>query len=404
MRSYLLLLLLGMLIACSEYEEKYDGNHSDFDELSFENIISTIPIINIEVDEEEYMEMWENYDEEIEIDCSFSLKRGEMLCLDRVEAEIEIKGGRTASFEIKSFGIKFEDSQDNSDRKIINPQKVLSIHDINDIKSIRLRNSGNDYQYTMLKDAVYTQLAVSANLDLDLMYYEPAQVFVNNEYYGVLNIRTESNSRGVARLYNRKKKDITMAKINTPGDIEIKDGDEERIWTLVEKVDSNDIDYLYEQIDMSNFIDYVIFQTFVAHGDWPQNNVRFYAIDEGKFRFIMFDLDYACFENLDKEPLFFVREGNGSLVEKMFEVLYQNESFKNRFDERYQEIIDSRSLEARKFENIVYTTTDIVEAEMIYHLKKYDTPGSVIEWFRNVEEMVEFYRIREENVNTLSLE
>ena len=71
------------------------------------------------------------------------------------------------------------------------------------------------------KDLSYTKLAINAGLNLDLTYGEQTVVFVNNDFLGVMNLRTEANAYGVSRLYGVSENEITLAKINIPGIIDL---------------------------------------------------------------------------------------------------------------------------------------------------------------------------------------
>ena len=88
----------------------------------------------------------------------------------------------------------------------------------------------------MLKDLSVTQLAIKAELDLDLTYGEPALVYINDQFHGLLNLRTEANTNGMASLYDVKKKEVTLAKITTHALIK-KDGDFDRIDRFVEAIE-----------------------------------------------------------------------------------------------------------------------------------------------------------------------
>ena len=84
-----------------------------------------------------------------------------------------------------------------------------------------------------------------------------------------------------------------------------KDGDFDRIDDLVDAINEKDIDYLRSEIDIDNFIDYMVFESYIANEDWPSNNVRFHAIEDNKFRFVLFDLDVANQSHLNKSPPLF---------------------------------------------------------------------------------------------------
>ena len=145
----------------------------------------------------------------------FNLYRDKQLVIANEAVELSIKGGFSTRFPLKSLGIKFEKKYDNTDRSLIHPKQLLPHHNIDEIKAIRLRNSGSDFRNTMLKDLSMTQLAINANLDIDLTYGTPALVYVNEEFYGLMNLRTEANTNGMAGLNGVKKSAITLAKITT---------------------------------------------------------------------------------------------------------------------------------------------------------------------------------------------
>ena len=51
------------------------------------------------------------------------------------------------------------------------------------------------------------------NLDLELMYGMPVQVFVNDAYYGLMNARSESNILGISSLLKVNPEEMSMVKV-----------------------------------------------------------------------------------------------------------------------------------------------------------------------------------------------
>jgi len=252
---------------------------------------NALPIVNIKVDQKAFDKIHEDADEDLEIEGRFNLYRDDELVIENEAVELEIKGNFSTRFLLKTIGVKFEDKYDNRNRSLINPEQILPHHSLDKIKAIRLRNSGNDFEKTMVKDLSITQLAINAGLDLDLTYGEPSLVFINRKFHGLLNIRTEANTNGMAGLYDAKKSEVTLAKITTQEFIK-KDGDFARIDALVNAIENENenLNYLKDEIDINNFIDYMIFQSYIGNTDWPHNNARLYAINNEKFRFVLFDL------------------------------------------------------------------------------------------------------------------
>lgn len=400
-KIFLILCLASIFTACSDHDEDYDFDYIAVEDLTPENIATKLPVVFVEVDAEAFAEMYEEYGEDIELEASISIRRDGVMVLEDAAAEIEIKGGKSASFGLKPLGVKFEDKQSNLNGEIIRPKsKVQDFHSLEKIKALRLRNSGNDFEYSMLKDAAYTALILEAELDLDVMYYEPAQVFVNNEYYGLMNIRTESNSHGIAALYGAKKRDLTMIKLE-PGTIELKDGDPQRLSELLRAIEGKDYDALVEAFDISNLIDYFIFETYIGNEDWPHNNVRFFAVDDSKFRFVIFDLDKASNFKINKPPLYFITDIHESPISELFEVLYDNEDFKNQFDNRYKDLLASGKIGIQAFDDIVEQYEERIERDIVYNIDKYHRPGSLLEWYQNVGIILNLFEDREEVVKAV---
>ena len=182
MKHSLFFLTLTLFFSCSKFNE-------DFQLLDITEIETKLPVINIEVNCDDFNKMTENVDEEIEIEGRFSLFRNDILVIENEAVELEVKGNFSTKFSLKTLGVKFEDKYDNSDRSLINPNVILPHHNLDKIKAIRLRNSGNDFVKTMIKDMSLTQLAINAELDLDLTYGESVLVYINNDFYGLLNLR-----------------------------------------------------------------------------------------------------------------------------------------------------------------------------------------------------------------------
>jgi hypothetical protein len=402
--------LICILLGCTKFTEDLNEDFISFKQAKISTFKTDFPLINIKVNQPEFDEMFLNYTEDIEIEGLLNLYRNSQQIIFDELVEIEIKGTQSATFSLKSLGIKFDDTFDNSNGVLLSPKTILPNHSLKKIKAFRLRNSGNDFQQTLIKDISYTQLALSSGLDLDFTYYEPTLVFVNNSFLGIMNLRTEGNTNGISRLNDVKKNAITLAKINFPGEIEKKDGDFERIEKLLKAIEEQNVSFLKENIDINNFIDYLIFQSYIANVDWPYNNVRFYAVNESKFRFVVYDLDWANTRKKERHPLDFIRnptkyspnEGMKNPITDLFNVLYTDPIFKSQFNNRYIDIINSNVLSSKYFNNIVDANFDAIKEYMPLHIEKYSDIGAVIEWYRNIEYLKESFKKREDNILKIS--
>ena len=399
-----------ILLSCTNFTENLNEDFLSYKQAKISTFNMGYPLINIKVNQEEYDEMFVNYTEDIEIEGLLNLYRNSQQVIFDELVEVEIKGAKSATFSLKSLGIKFYDTFDNSNGVLLSPKTILPNHSLRKIKAFRLRNSRNDFQETLIKDISYTQLALSSGLDLDFTYYEPSIVFVNNSFVGIMNLRSEGNTNGVSRLNDVKKKAITLAKINFPGEVEKKDGDFKRIEKLLKAIEEQNLSFLKENLDINNFIDYLIFQSYIANVDWPYNNVRFYAVNESKFRFVVYDLDWANIRKKELHPLEFIRnptkyspnEGVKNPITDLFNVLYTDPIFKSQFKNRYEDVINSNVLSSQYFNNIVDANFNAIKEYMPLHIEKYSDIATVIEWYRNIESLKESFKKREDNILIIS--
>ncbi len=392
------ILTLFLVVGCTSYEDDIKGSVQNYKGLTPENIDTNLKVANITLDQGEFNDMYENYNDDIEIDGLLNIyKNGDVLIENEV-VEVQIKGVFSAQFPLKTLGIKFDDTYNNENGLLIDPE-TLPFHSLDKIKAFRFRNSGNDFMETMLKDISYTKLAIEAGLDIDLMYSEQTVVFVNGKFLGIMNMRTESNTNGMSRLYGVSKSDITLAKIIEGGILEKKDGDFEKIDNFIEAIENKNFDFVSNEIDWSNFIDYMIFQSYIGNRDWPKNNVRFFAIKDGPFRFILFDLDLVSTQDTDSSPMSFINNPIQNPITDLFNIMYANQEFKELYDLRFKILMNSGVLSSSRFNTIITEYKSNIEQIMPTHIEKYNNPGTYTEWYLNIEKIKNNFQVREDYVS-----
>jgi hypothetical protein len=152
---------------------------------------------------------------------------------------------------------------------------------------------------------------------------------------------------------------------------------------LVDVLSPNAADALtYDEIcrvlDIDEFINYMAAQMYLGGTDYPQNNVKAYRYrDGGRFRFIVFDLDFA-FNTSDQFNVFFNKEDYwfdqlrpsslGRIHDRirlvtLFKNLLQNDSFRRRFIDTYC-IMGGSVFESSRCESIIDELLDRVQPAM----------------------------------------
>ena len=179
-------------------------------------------------------------------------------------------------------------------------KKVFSHHfwpnkEIDEIKQFYLRNSGQDYMSTFLRDAAISTIA-GEHVDIDWSAYRPIILFINGKYFGLMNLRERTNEQYVWQNHH-KLEDIDMISQIHGYKNEILAGDLVEWEKLEDLFESDTTTYksFYDKIDMNEFINHLVIESIFCNTDFPGNN--FVAWREkknnSKWRWLLKDLDYG---------------------------------------------------------------------------------------------------------------
>ena len=382
-----LCLLIGL--GCTKFN--VEESLPDIVNISPTNMKSKLDRINIVTDSFDYMYAYYAYD--LQISANVEYYNGDGVLLFNKDAQIKIKGAGSANNPMKSIGIVFSESINNLAFQIIETAQALPGDNLNQLQSIRLRNSGSDDGVTHLKDLALTELAIRNSIDLELKYGKAVQVFVNGDYFGLLNLRTENDRIALSHLLGVNVDDITTMKMDTPqDDIDFREGDEQVAQNLINAIESQDGHVLEQLIDVENFIDYILFEDYVGNMDWPHNNVRLYSINGGKFRFLLYDLDWAARRNrVQRLPKMEYLEDD---LSKMYQILRDHDQgFLQALENRKIELYDI--LSTAKFNAIVDDLGETIHGDIAYLIKKWGAPHSTFQWQLNVDQLKQDFEVNE---------
>ena len=213
------------------------------------------------------------------------------------------------------------------------------------IKSFLMRNSGNDFLWSHIRDASIQLICQRGGMDLDWQAYQPAIWYLNGSYMGIINLRERSNEDHIYSNYN-KLEDIDMLE----NWIELKAGDEVNYTAFKEFYarTNNTYEEWEEWMDVSEFMNMFILNTYQVNLDFPGNNIVMWRprTDEGKWRWIIKDTDFGLGlygrEHTYNYLNFILRTGNyeenwanGWDETRLFRRLIDNERFRNEFIDRF---------------------------------------------------------------------
>ena len=393
-RFYIVFFVLMLLLSfsCSKYEV-HTENNIDIKKLSIENIETQLDIIHITADSAPLAYMMAYAHEDIEINAGFNMYSEGKPMITNKPIELKIKGTSTVFYDLKSLKVKFNKKVNNQIIPIIQVENPLANHHLEVLKKISLRNSGNDFYGTFIKDISYSELAIQLGLDFELSYYKPVQVFINHQYYGLLNLRTEKDDNSLGKLLDVDNEDINILKISHIGDgqeiIGFSSGDSLIIQNFIDAVKRKDSPFLLENVDLSCFADYIIFEDYIGNSDWPYNNVQIYNVGpQGKFRFFLYDLDFAA----DKDKLFVAETSYNGFLKLLYDALIQDVHFVELLQQRQAYIYKNATVDL--FDHILGINGHRIENDIIYNIAKYQTPTNEIMWYYELQRLSEKFETR----------
>ncbi len=201
-----------------------------------------------------------------------------------------------------------------------------------------LRNGGNDafqstaadpLQMTLLRDNVSNTFAAALAPAVTVQHSKMVAVFLNGEYYGILDMKEDVNDNYIRNVYGLPTKDnITVIKseldtgrhcdVHDNGGAcrfcnvwffyEVDDGEPTELDTwlsFLTDVADGKLTYadIEKTIDTESFLQYCALNLYLSNTDWPHNNVRLwrytgealegYEVTDNRWRFSLRDMDFT---------------------------------------------------------------------------------------------------------------
>ncbi len=329
---------------------------------------------------------WEQDDWERQVFIEYYDENGEIKF--GVNAGAQVMGGESRNNDQKSLKIVMRNKYESGE---IN-YPIFGEDGLQTYKSFLLRNSGNDWTGgTMARDAAIQEVLRDPAIDLELQAYKPVVMYLNGEYFGLINMRERFDEEYFAG-YNEgvSSKNIDLLKISGGKETFLpSEGDNLTYEELIKYLEVYDLaeqkNYEFvknKYVDVDNTINYYIAQTYCQNTDWPENNARIWRPREanGKFRFPLYDTDFGyglwgggSGENGLNRILSSSFDEQWAVA--IFKALMKNEEFESEFIQRYAYMINT-TYDPARFEII---------ANRIENLIKHERDGySDKEWTREV--------------------
>ncbi|MFO7869408.1 MAG: CotH kinase family protein [Bacteroidales bacterium] len=276
--------------------------------------------------------------------------------------------------------------------------------EIHSFQSIILRNSGNDFNNTQMRDGMISALA--RNMDVGRSAYQPAIVYINGEYYGIQNFREKPNKHYFVDNYGVSEDSISLLRVS---ESDTRLGSADNYIEMNAFLETSDLSIpenyatIQEYLDVEDFIEYVLVELYVVNEDWPGNNRIFWRENkpEGKWRHMLYDLDFGFGiwedDKVNRNMLEFALETNGPdwpnppWSTLLFRKLTENQTFNQKLLNYCADRLNTTFLP-----DSVTTHIDsvfaIIESEYAAHAQRWN--GDYEYMTTNVQKMKDFGNMR----------
>ena len=259
---------------------------------------------------------------------------------------IRIKGNYSRIVPQKSFNLyaKKKYGKTSIDTDILDDNYDIEGKLITSYKRLSLRGIYDD---SRIRDLVGRGLFYTRE-NLTSLDTRVSVVFLNGEYWGAYLIQEKLTDDFIEKNYLIPSKTVSLLKDN-----EVEEGPEEELTKLKEfcneysKKDLAD-ETVYKEVEnyinVDSLIELCASEIYISNNDWPGKNdgefrntgdpIEGNQYSDGKWRFIIIDLDYAMnysTVNIDRFNFVYNLKDSAEIISFFFDLLMNNTNFQNKF-------------------------------------------------------------------------
>ncbi|OAV44952.1 CotH kinase family protein [Lewinella sp. 4G2] len=254
-----------------------------------------------------------------------------------------------------------------------------------------LRNGGNDWMRTLLRDAFLTSLMEGTSIDLAA--HRPVATYLNGQYWGLYNLREKINEDFLGQRHNI---DPDLIDIVEKSGVVV-EGSNLEYKALSAYIRDNDLStednyqYVADRIDIENYILYHVAQIYWGNRDWPGNNVKMWRprTEGGKWHWIMYDTDLSAgYDNRTSATTNSLRNAlvaggtqwpNPDWSTLHLRNLVENESFRHRFINQFADEMNTRFVPGRVIDHLGDISSRIA-SEIPFTFERWNRPNGWTFW------------------------
>jgi hypothetical protein len=226
---------------------------------------------------------------------------------------------------------------------------------VDQMDTVVLRAGHNDQTNPFVRDEMIRRLQYHTGHDASLGTF--VNLFINGSYKGYYNLCERIDEDFCQKYFDSNKEWDVVGWVQPDNVLEARDGDMVAFKAFINYARSNNLsnavhyNEVVRQLDLEEFVDYIIVQCWGGNWDWPQNNWT--AVGERsqdrRWRFFVWDAE-GCMDGDLYRNRFDTLNSDGSDLSRLYRALKVNEDFRLLFADRLQKhFLESDSVMRKEF-------------------------------------------------------
>jgi len=312
--------------------------------------------------------------------------------------DISIGGGCSRNNPQKSFIIKARDKYGDNTLE----EKLFSEKPHDRYGGFTIRNSGNDFNVTMFRDALM-QTLTREQMKIDYLAYKPSVLYLNGQYWGIQNMREKIDADYIETNYGVKRNDLDLLEAwGNPVE-----GTNAAYFTYLNTLQTLDpslpatFQFIDQNIEVQEYINYLVAQIYFGNTDWPGNNIKYWKRRSGgKFRWLLYDTDFgfALYNSADHPTLSFATDPNSGVdwpnppwSTQHIRLVLQNPQFRTRFIQTLTTAMGA-GFSPQQVNGTIDLFSQRIASEMPFHKQRWG--GNINDWNYEVQRLRNFATVR----------
>lgn len=318
----------------------------------------SLPVLSVMTDNENLYGtsgIFTHWDQSWNIPCYFQYFDENKKIVLSQEAGMQVDGGAGGSRSQPQHSFRIEPDNGTFGEGSARYRLLPDRPERDSYTSFYLRNGSNQYLILPYKDGVEVK-GMGKNTYTYYSAYRPVAVHINGEFFGIYELREKLND------------DFLLQNCGIPADsldllgvsyfkgmtLQAQEGTIEPFLADLEYfrgLNTTDPDFIEKTesfLDLKNYTDYIIGQTWIANTDWPYNNIKLFRSPKTdyKWRFILLDLEWSLRPNewstAETDHIAFLKDqGTGNDYTVFWYRLMQTEEYRNYFINRMADLMNT---------------------------------------------------------------